>query len=158
MTYKNPINIYQHAAETVNELMQVVMLYEGAINFIEQAKVAIEEKNFEKRYNLINKAIAIVTGLNSCLDFNENTNDTAKALDDYYQSIDMRLLYINTNDSIDDCNGVIADLKVMLNVWRDIAVGKANQNTEKNLNNANNQESQNSSNDVEFLKDIKITV
>lgn len=112
---------YHKANETVSEINQVIMLYEGAINFIEQAKEAIAEKNYEKRYNLINKAISIITGLNSCLSFNEQTDEVAKALDQYYQSIDMRLLYIQCDNSIDSCNKVIEDLRVMLNAWKDVA-------------------------------------
>jgi flagellar protein FliS len=122
MTNNDQYNAYQKANQTVSEIQQVIMLYEGAINFIEQAKEAIIEKNYEKRYNLINKAIAIVTGLNSCLDFNDETNDVANALDQYYQSLDMRLLYIQCDNNIDSCNEVIEDLRVMLNAWKDVVV------------------------------------
>jgi flagellar protein FliS len=121
MKYQEPYSAYQKAQETVSELHQVIMLYEGAINFIEQAKDAIREGNFEKRYNLINKAIAIVTGLNSCLEFNDRTNSVATALDQYYQSIDMRLLYIQCDNSITSCDTVIDDLRIMLNAWKDVA-------------------------------------
>jgi len=158
---KDHFNAYQKASETVNEIKQVVMLYEGAINFIEQAKEAIREQNYEKRYNLINKAIAIITGLNSCLEFNEQTNDVATALDEYYQSIDMRLLFINTNDSIEDCDGVIEDLKVMLNAWRDIA--DENTSNDSTLEEVTDKELKkdvrsNSANNLGALKDIQITV
>ncbi|MCE3233538.1 MAG: fliS [Rickettsiaceae bacterium] len=114
-------NSYQKANETASEITQVIMLYEGAINFIEQAKEAILNKDFEKRYNLINRAIAIITGLNSCLNFNEQTESVASALDQYYQAIDMRLLYIQCDNSLKSCNEVIDDLKVMLNAWKDVA-------------------------------------
>ena len=121
MTYnKDQYNSYQRANQTISEIKQLIMLYEGAINFIEQAKQAIDENDFEKRFNLINKAIAIINGLNSCLEFNEATNDTSKALDTFYQEIDMRLLYIQCNNSKDSCDSVIRDLKTMLNAWVDI--------------------------------------
>lgn len=114
-------NAYQHSSDNVNQLQQVIMLYDGAINFIKQAKEAIVEGNYEKRYNLINKAIAIITGLNSCLDFNKDTEETAKALDDFYNMIDMRLLYIQCDDSLESCDKVIEDLRVMRNAWADVA-------------------------------------
>jgi flagellar protein FliS len=120
MPYSDQYNAYHKANQTVSEINQVIMLYEGAINFIEKAKEAIRENDFEKRYNLINKAISIVTGLNSCLSFNDKTDDVANALDQYYQSIDMRLLYIQCDNSIDSCNEVIDDLRVMLNAWKDV--------------------------------------
>src|SRR5690606_14422491 len=121
VAYKNPYNAYSKAGETISLINQVIMLYEGAINFILQAKEAINEKNYEKRYNLINKAISIVTGLNSCIEFNDKTNDMALALDRYYQSIDMRLLYIQCDNSLESCDGVIRDLRIMLEAWKDVA-------------------------------------
>lgn len=111
---------YQQSSDTVNQVAQIVMLYDGAINFIKQAKEAIHEKNYEKRYNLINKAIAIVTGLNSCLNFTDETEETAKALDDFYSMIDMRLLYIQCDDSIESCDKVIEDLRVMREAWAEV--------------------------------------
>ena len=122
MTYnKNHYGAYQQASHAASEIRQVIMLYEGAINFIEQAKEAIDEKNYEKRYNLINKAISIVTGLNSCLNFDdENAKDTSEALDQYYQEIDMRLLYVQCDNSKESCDAIIEDLRVMLNAWRDV--------------------------------------
>lgn len=111
---------YQQSSDTVNQVAQIVMLYDGAINFIKQAKEAIIEKNYEKRYNLINKAIAIVTGLNSCLNFTDETQETAKALDDFYSMIDMRLLYIQCDDSIESCDKVIGDLRVMREAWAEV--------------------------------------
>jgi flagellar protein FliS len=38
-----------------------LMLYDGAIRFSEQAKLAIEQKNFQQSYTLINKTQNIVT-------------------------------------------------------------------------------------------------
>jgi|GEM_PF-2057334 len=114
-------NAYQQASDTVDEVQQIVMLYDGAMNFIKQAKEAIIEKNYEKRYSLVNKAIAIVTGLNSCLNFTDETDETAKALDEFYSMIDMRLLYIQCDDNLESCDKVIEDLKKMRNAWIDVA-------------------------------------
>lgn len=120
MTDKNLYNAYQKASHTVDEIKQVIMLYEGAINFIHQAKDAILEKDYEKRYNLINKAISIITGLNSCLEFNEGTEGVSNALDQYYQSLDIKLLYIQCDNSMESCDEVIHDLKVMLDTWKEV--------------------------------------
>ena len=113
-------NAYQQASDNVSQIGQIIMLYDGAINFIKQAKEAIIEKNYERRYNLINKAIAIITGLNSCLNFTDETNETAKALDDFYSMIDMRLLYVQCDDSLESCDKIIEDLRVMRNSWVDV--------------------------------------
>lgn len=120
MAYKDQYSVYKRANETVSEMKQLIMLYEGAINFVEQAKEAIDENNFEKRYNLIIKADAIINGLNSCLKFTDETQETAEALDRFYQDMDLRLLYVNCSNSKDDCDAIIADLRIMLNAWKDI--------------------------------------
>lgn len=125
---KGYYNAYQQASSTVDQVQQVVMLYDGAINFIKQAQEAIIEENHEKRYNLINKAIAIITGLNSCLEFNEQTEETARALDEFYRMIDMRLLYIQCDNSLESCDKVIADLKRMREAWADVAKQTAEAN------------------------------
>jgi flagellar protein FliS len=155
MSDKTLYEAYQKASETVGEISQLILLYEGAINFIEQAKEAIHENNHEKRYNLINKAISIVTGLNSCLNFNEQTGEVAKALDQYYQAIDMRLLYIQCNNSIQSCDEVIEDLRVMLNAWKDV-LQQTNAQKQEGAENPALKPSGSSPND-EHPKDIEIT-
>ena len=52
-TYKN--NSYM-----VRKTKQVVMLYEGAIRSVQQAKAAIEEGDIETRFNALTKACEIV--------------------------------------------------------------------------------------------------
>lgn len=110
---------YQNAAQAVDETAQLLMLYDGAINFMRQAKEAIEAKDYEKRYNIVNKVIAIIAGLNSCLNFTDETRKTAEALDDFYQNMDMRLLYIQCDNSLKSCDDVIKDLQTMRNAWED---------------------------------------
>ncbi len=121
MVYSNQYGAYQKAGETVSEMQQLIMLYDGTINFVEQAKDAIENNDPEGRYNKFNKAIAIIAGLNSCLDFNEQTHDTATALDEYYRDLDMRMLYAQASSNLEDCNKIVEDLKTMRDAWVDVA-------------------------------------
>src|SRR3954452_2814020 len=44
-----------------------LMLYDGAIRFGEQARVALEQKNFESSYNMIARVQRIITEMNSSL-------------------------------------------------------------------------------------------
>jgi flagellar protein FliS len=44
-----------------------LMLYDGAIRFGEQARAALEKKNFEQSYTMISKVQKIITELNSTL-------------------------------------------------------------------------------------------
>ena len=121
MTYNANYEAYQQANQTIDQLQQVIMLYEGAIGFVKKAKEAIEAQDFQERYNMIERVLKITAALTSELEFNEQTNETAQALDNYYQGLEQRLLNIQCTDSLEDCDSVIRDLNVMLNAWRQVS-------------------------------------
>jgi flagellar protein FliS len=114
---------YASATQTVAKTQQIVMLYDGAIRYIQQAKEAIREKRIEDRYHLLVKAGEIIVGLQSCLDF-ENGKDIAKILYNFYSSIDSRLFAIHRSNSMEACDEVITELKQMREVWHEIDAGK----------------------------------
>lgn len=110
---------YQQAAVTVSKTRQIVMLYDGMVRFIQQARLAIEHHRIEERYHLLVKASDIVIGLQSCLDF-DNGEDVATSLYDYYNSIDSRIMELQRSNSIPDCDTLIEDLKKMRVLWNNI--------------------------------------
>ena len=71
---------YRSAAETHPPARQIVMLHEGAIRRIEEARAAIGARRIEDRFHLVMKAHAIVGALQSCLDF-EQGGEVAPLLD-----------------------------------------------------------------------------
>lgn len=119
MVTKQHYQAYAAATQTVARTRQIVMLYEGAIRFVQQAKEAIAEKRIEDRYHLLVRASDIIIGLQGCLDF-ENGGDIAKILYQYYSSIDSRIFSIHRDNSLQTCDDVIADLKRMRDVWHEI--------------------------------------
>ena len=44
-----------------------LMLYDGALRFGEQGRVALEQKNYEQSYNMISRVQKIITEMQSCL-------------------------------------------------------------------------------------------
>jgi len=44
-----------------------LMLFDGALRFGEQAKLALEQKNFEHSYNMISRVQKIIAEMQSCL-------------------------------------------------------------------------------------------
>ncbi|MDH4319542.1 MAG: flagellar export chaperone FliS [Desulfobulbaceae bacterium] len=64
--YSNNYLANQIAAASPEKLL--IMFYDGAIRFLNQAKKAIAEKNVEKRNYSINKATAIIMELAATLD------------------------------------------------------------------------------------------
>lgn len=113
---------YSQATQTVAPSRQIVLLYDGVIRSIQQAKEAISEKRIEDRYNLLLKATDLVGGLQGCLDFDKG-GEIAKVLYSYYAGIEARLFTIQRSNSVSDCDLVISDLKQMRDAWADIDAG-----------------------------------
>lgn len=116
---------YTAAHHTVNKTRQVVMLYDGAIRFVTQAKDAIERDNIQARYNALEKATAIISGMQSAIDF-DNGGHIAQLLDDYYYSIYMRLMSIHRSNSAEMCTSIIQELKVMRDSWQEVDNASSN--------------------------------
>ncbi len=124
MIARNQYQAYAAATQTVAKTKQIVMLYDGAIRFIQQAKEAIQSKRIEDRYRLLTRASDVISGLQGCLDF-ENGGQIAKILYQYYGSIDRRIFSIQHNNSLETCDEVVEDLKQMRDVWQEIDISQA---------------------------------
>lgn len=110
---------YSRATHTVAKTRQIVMLYDGTIRFLSQAKEAMENNEIERRFNTLNKAYDIVVGLQACLDFSAGTQ-AAQALYDFYASIDARILQLHRTNDAPACGQLIQELKEMREVWNSI--------------------------------------
>lgn len=119
MNAKHKYQAYASATQTVAKTQQIVILYDAAIRYLQQVKEAIQEKRIEDRYNLLIKASELVFGLQSCLDF-ENGKDIARILYNFYSSIDNRIFSIHRTNSLETCDEIIAELKQMRDVWKEI--------------------------------------
>jgi flagellar protein FliS len=119
MVEKQKYQAYATATQTVAPTRQIVLLYEGAIRCVQQAKEAINEKRIEDRYNLLIRASELISGLQGCLDF-DNGGEIAKILHNYYSSIDVRLFAIHRTNSSEDCDVIIDDLKQMRDAWNEV--------------------------------------
>ncbi|MCB1885821.1 MAG: flagellar export chaperone FliS [Geminicoccaceae bacterium] len=115
---------YQTARETVDAGTAIVLLYEGAIRRLYEARKAILEGKIEERYHSTMKAYAIISGLHSQIDFN-NGGEIAKQLDIFYSYILQRITIMNVKEDVEICNELINILKKMLESWRSI-VGQMN--------------------------------
>lgn len=121
---KHKYQAYANATQTVARTRQIVLLYEGVIRFVQQAKEAIIEKRIEDRYNLLIKASEVIGGLQGCLDF-DNGGEMAPILYNYYASIDARMFTIHRTNSVEMCDQIISDLKQLRDTWDEIDQGVA---------------------------------
>ncbi len=110
---------YSGNAHLVRKTRQIVMLYEGMIRCLQQAKAAIEKNDIQERFNSLAKACEILNGLQISLDFNEG-GDIAQVLYDYYAGLDSRISSIHFSNDKDMCDVCIEHIRMMKNAWDEI--------------------------------------
>ena len=87
----------------------MIMLFDGAIQFLQKAKTAIEEKNLQERSVNIESARKIVRELMRTIDL-ENGNDVSKALFRLYNKMAMKLIKANVSKNTQLIDEVLEDL------------------------------------------------
>jgi len=115
-------NSYQkvQVETTESPLKLVVMLYEGAINFLEQAKLRVADNQVGEKGILINKVIAIVSELQGSLNMTEG-GEVAESLDRIYTYLISRLLEANANNDPAALDEILAHLRTLKAAWIQIA-------------------------------------
>ncbi len=108
----NNIKAYRSANHTLDNFTKLLMLYDTAISSIQQAKDAIAENNIEKRYNKLERAFLIVTGLRDILDM-EKGADVAETLREWYTGLGVRILSINDKNDLSVADLCMKHLKEM---------------------------------------------
>ena len=114
MSPVNPYNKYIKQYQTNNittatpeKLM--ILLFDGAIQFLLKAKVAIAENNYKERSANIDGARKILRELMRTIDL-ENGNDVSKQLFRLYNRMAMNLIKANVQRSTEKLDEVIEDL------------------------------------------------
>ena len=114
MTPANPYSKYIKQYQTSNittatpeKLM--ILLFDGAIQFLQKAKAAIAENNFKERAQNIDGARKIIRELMRTIDL-ENGNDVSKQLFRLYNRMAMKLIKANVIRNTELLDEVIEDL------------------------------------------------
>ena len=114
MAPANPYNKYIKQYQTSNittatpeKLM--ILLFDGAIQFLQKAKIAIAENNFKERSQNIDGARKIIRELMRTIDL-ENGNDVSKQLFKLYNRMAMNLIKANVMRNSGIVDQVIEDL------------------------------------------------
>lgn len=119
MVTQREYQAYAAAMQTMAGTRQVVMLYDGVIRYLMQAREAMVSKRIEDRFNNLTSAAEIVFGLQSCLDF-ENGGDVARILYNFYASVDTRIFSLHRTNDVALCDAIIAEIRQMRDVWEEI--------------------------------------
>lgn len=110
----NPYNKYikQYQASNVNTATPeklMIMLFDGALQFLQKAKNAINENNLQERAKNIDGARKIIRELMRTIDL-ENGNDVSKQLFRLYNRMAMNLIKANVQRNAQKIDEVITDI------------------------------------------------
>lgn len=109
----------ENAIATQTRGRLIVLLYEGAIKFLEQAKRELDAENHVAKGEFINKALAIINELDACLD-TESGGDVAANLRKLYQFMLRHLGEANIHRNPQQIQDVIDCLKDLNEGWKAI--------------------------------------
>ena len=93
-----------------------LMLYDGALRFGEQARVALEQKNFEQSYNMISRVQKIITEMHSSLK-PDVAPDLCKKMSALYNFIYMKLVDANLEHQIAPLDEALNILRYQRETW-----------------------------------------
>ena len=102
---------------------RIVLLYDGAINFLLKAKRAIEENDIQVRYNSNKKACDILEYLQETLDM-EKGGEVAMNLSRVYFSMQRRLVRVDMQNTFEPIDEIVPELRMLRESWSKIANGE----------------------------------
>jgi len=108
---------------TSSGVQLIVLLYDGAIQSIEMARLEIQANHVREKAWYLGRAIAIVGELNSVLD-HEQGGDISHSLRRLYDYILMELVEANTRNNEQRLDGPLRCLTTLREAWREIAAQK----------------------------------
>jgi flagellar protein FliS len=120
LSYAPVVNAYRTTEISTSEPLDlVIMLYEGALQNIKKARVAIQEGDIQKRVNSINRVIAIVEELLRSLDL-EAGGQVAENLQELYLFAMKELTEVNLTLSLEKLTVIESVLSTLLEGWKEL--------------------------------------
>lgn len=108
------------AVETASPARLIVMLYDGAIRFINEAMAAMRQRDYETQNARLQRAQKILAELISSLDFDKG-GEIAENLFRLYTYMYNQLVEANINDSLESLEHVTNLLSELREAWDTIA-------------------------------------
>ncbi len=116
----NPYSQYQKTQVTTASREKILlMLYEGAIRFTKQARLAMEKEKIAEKGKFISKATAILSELMATLDFKAG-GELAVDLENLYVFMIDKLIEANINNDVKALNNVEELLMTLYEAWKDV--------------------------------------
>lgn len=116
----NPYKQYQKTQViTASREKILLMLYEGAIRFTKQARVAMNDKKIAEKGKAISKATAILSELMATLDFKIG-GQLAQDLENLYIFMIDKLIEANVHNKVECLDDVEKLLNTLYTAWKDV--------------------------------------
>lgn len=97
----------------------IVLLYEGAIKSLVQAKVFISQNRFQEKAAMISRAQDILEGLRVSLDHSKG-KEISVNLEDLYEYSKYRLGVANLNNDVQIIDEISSLLGILLPAWQEL--------------------------------------
>lgn len=118
--YANPYEQYRNAQiETASPDRLLLMLYDGAIRFLGQAREALSRKEIERSNHLLNRVQDIIAELMSTLDF--EAGEISRSLFRLYEYMNYRLIEANAKKDPAPAEEVERMFRDLREVWQQAA-------------------------------------
>jgi flagellar protein FliS len=114
-------NAYQQThVHSRSPLELVVMLYDGALRFVGEARSALDRRDLTAKREAISRTLAIISELQSTLNMQEG-GDIAQSLDGIYTYLTSRLLEANIQSDASKLDEIAKLLGTLRSAWAEIA-------------------------------------
>lgn len=128
---RNAHKLYQSVQVTTTDKGRLLlMMYEGAIKFLKQAKAGLQANDLAKFCKYLSKSQAVVSELMNTLDF-EKGGQIAKDLDRLYDFILFYLTEANLYRDVKRIDNSISLIETIYSAYRDIIEGAKNESSEE---------------------------
>ena len=117
---------YQTHVHSRSPLELVVMLYDGALRFLDQAAEAMDKGDMVAKANAMSRSFAILAELQNTLNVAEG-GEVARQLDALYGYMNDRLVDANTQRSSAPIRDVIRLMQPLRDAWSQAATPAASQ-------------------------------
>ena len=123
--YNAKLRQYQRSqAATATPLGHIAILLDHTASLMRRIKIAVESKDYEARYHATDKAMVILSSIQSSLAVDKT--EEAAELSRFFQEMILFILDVNIKEDLQLCQDIEVALSEMAEVWR-----TADQNSKK---------------------------
>lgn len=146
------------AVKTANPLQLVVMLYDGAICSLKEAKEQVGRRDIAGRSRSINRCISIISELQSCLNLKQG-GEIAVSLDRLYDYMKRRFFEANVEQSKEPLEEIEVLLESLRSAWSELVVQTLGSNAEPAASSLSESQIYKSGNPVDIqVKSLNISI